>query len=242
MTHYYDAVFISDLHLNPETPEITERFTRWVQWAQKHTRAVYILGDFFHVWAGDDALDVWSESIAAQLASLVESGISLFYMHGNRDFLLGQDFAKRARMTILPDPSVVMLNNERVLLTHGDQYCTKDKGHQWLRRLTRNTWFPTLFLQIPYPLRLKWVKRVRDYSQNNTQKPDASMDIVVPVMVAQMQKMQTKTVIHGHIHQPGVTPHPYGDTIYTQYVLSDWDDNPQILCYYESSGFCFIPL
>src|SRR5258708_4351574 len=96
-----DAVFISDLHLNPEQPDILVRFKQLIQWAGKSTRNLYILGDFFHVWAGDDSLDAWSSDIAEQLSWLAQQGVSVFYIHGNRDFLLGQDFAKRACMQIL---------------------------------------------------------------------------------------------------------------------------------------------
>lgn len=233
-----DAVFISDLHLHPNIPAITERFTRFVQWAAENTRIVYILGDFFHVWAGDDSLDVWSKSIASQLSWLVAQGVTIHYMHGNRDFLLGEQFAKLAGLHLLPDPSVIEWDGHRILLTHGDSYCTNDRGHQWLRRLTRNRLFPALFLSIPYRFRLRLVSRVRTYSEGNKRKPQWTMDIVPSVMLSQMQKLGVDAVIHGHIHKPGLTVHS-GD--YRQYVLSDWDDNPLILCYYKASGFCFIP-
>lgn len=234
-----DAVFISDLHLHPNIPAITERFTRFVQWAVANTRVVYILGDFFHVWAGDDSLDAWSKSIAAQLSWLADQGVTLYYMHGNRDFLLGQQFATIASLHILPDPSVIELNDERILLTHGDAYCTNDRGHQWLRRLTRNCFFKTLFLTIPYRIRSRIVSQIRTHSQENKYKPQWTMDIVPAVMLSHMRKLGVEVVIHGHIHKPGLTTHA-GD--YRQYVLSDWDDNPLILCYYNSSGFCFIPI
>ena len=234
-----DAVFISDLHLHPHMPEITERFTHFVQWAGSNTRAVYILGDFFHVWAGDDSLDAWGESIVSQLSWLAEQGVALYYIHGNRDFLLGKSFATRASLQILPDPSVIELHGERILLTHGDRYCTNDSSHQWLRRVTRNRLFSTLFLSIPYRIRSRWVDRVRAHSQENKRKPQWTMDIVPSVMLAHMRRLNTKVVIHGHIHQPGLTTHTGS---YQQYVLSDWDDNPLILCYYKASGFCFISI
>lgn len=236
-----DAVFISDLHLNPAQPEILERFLCFIQWAAVNTRAVYILGDFFHVWAGDDGIDSWSEGIAQQLSWLSTQGVSLYYMHGNRDFLLGRRFAELASFQILPDPSVIELNGERILLTHGDQYCTLDRSHQWLRRLTRNRIFTRIFLNISYATRKTWVTRVREHSQNNASKPAWSMQIVSSVMLAHMRWKKVNTVIHGHIHQPGLISHSFQGEHFHQYVLSDWDDNPQLLCYYNPKGFCFIP-
>lgn len=237
-----DAVFISDLHLNSAEPEIFNRFKRFIQWASQSTRAVYILGDFFHVWAGDDGIDSWSLAVAEQLTWLSKQGVSLYFIHGNRDFLLGADFANRASLQILPDPSVIVLNQERILLTHGDQYCTHDKGHQWLRKLTRNRVFTTLFMRVPYSLRSKWVSQVRARSEGNRSKPSWILDIVPNVMMAQMKNMQVTTVIHGHIHKPGLTVHPAMGQTLRQYVLSDWDSIPQILCYNKTNGFCFIPL
>lgn len=234
-----DAVFISDLHLNPEQPEITQRFSDFVQWAAENTRALYILGDFFHVWAGDDSLNAWSESIALQLAGLASRGVHVFYMHGNRDFLLGKKFAELSVMKILSDPEVIELNGERVLLTHGDGYCTNDHAHQWLMRITRNRWFSTLFLLIPYGIRKRLVSKVRIYSQTNKQKAASTMDIVAAVMLADMRKHNVSSVIHGHIHKPGLTTHSEKGITYKQYVLSDWDDKPTFLCYYNSCGFSF---
>ncbi len=234
-----DAVFISDLHLHPEEQKITERFYRFIKWAANHTKTVYILGDFFHVWPGDDALDGWSKSIAERLSWLAAQGVKLNFMHGNRDFLLGKQFASLASMTILPDPTVITLGNTNVLLVHGDRYCTKDKGHQWLRQLTRNILFPRLFLFLPYSIRAKVVNKVRQHSQTNRSKPFIYMDIVVPVMLNHMQKMHTSVLVHGHIHKPGHTTHEFQGASYQQYVLSDWDDNPILMCYDRPNGFYF---
>lgn len=234
-----DAVFISDLHLSPGKPEITERFTRFVHWAAENVHTVYILGDFFHVWAGDDSLNPWSESIALLLSHLASKGVQVNYMHGNRDFLLGKRFAERSLIQILPDPSVIYLNGKRVLLTHGDGYCTNDRAHQWLIRFTRNQWFSTLFLCIPLSIRKKFVSKVRAFSQTNTRKSDLTMAIVTETMISDLRKMNSNTVVHGHIHKPGLTTHLEQGETYLQYVLSDWDDRPQILCYYKSCGFAF---
>lgn len=242
MNDMNDAVFISDLHLHPKQPEITAYFQQFIQWAATSTRRLYILGDFFHVWTGDDGIDQWHLDIAAQLSWLAQQGVSISFMHGNRDFLLGETFANAASMTLLQDPTVITLDNQRVLLTHGDQYCTHDRGHQWLRRLTRNRLFSFLFLNIPMALRAKCVSSVRTYSQHHRQKPSWRMAIVPSVMIAQMQRMKTEVVVHGHIHKPGLTTHVVHHKTYRQYVLSDWDVPPTILCYNTTKGFYFIPV
>jgi UDP-2,3-diacylglucosamine hydrolase len=234
-----DAVFISDLHLHPDEGAITARFDQFIEWAIKNTKSVYILGDFLHVWPGDDALDAWSKGIAKQLAKLKYHEIKLYFMHGNRDFLLGNHFAELAGMTILSEPSVITLQEEKVLLVHGDRYCTQDKAHQWLRRLTRNALFSLFFLKLPFKFRSGLVNKVRAHSQMNRMKPVESMGIVNDVMIKHMQQMQVTTLIHGHIHKPGLTHHCDNQKDYRQYVLSDWDDNPELLCYDKTNGFYF---
>ncbi len=237
-----EAVFISDLHLHPNESAITARFYRFVTWAAKHTRVVYILGDFFHVWPGDEALDAWSNSITARLAWLSAQGVTVYFMPGNRDFLLGDDFAGRARVIRLIEPTIMTLGDERVLLVHGDRYCTRDKGHQWLRLLTRNRIFTGLFLRLPLTLRKNLVNKVRENSQTNRQKPASQMDIVPSAMISHMQQSGVTIVVHGHTHKPCLTTHDDHGIAYRQYVLSDWDDNPYILCYDKPAGFYFYQL
>ncbi len=234
-----DAVFISDLHLNPEEPLITQRFERFIAWAINHTKSVYILGDFFHVWPGDDALDAWSEAIAEQLAQLAMAGVKTYFMPGNRDFLLSNHFAQRANVTLLTEPAFVQFGKTPVLLVHGDRYCTLDKGHQWLRRVTRNRIFSRIFLRLSLSCRKKLVYAVRHNSQNNRQKSEEQMDVVPMVMLNHMQQLNVTTVIHGHTHKPGLTLHQRHQQTYQQYILSDWDDNPKLLCYNEPLGFYF---
>lgn len=235
----FEAVFISDLHLEPTEQDITNRFNAFITWAAANTNSVYILGDFFHAWAGDDELDSWSESIAKRLKWLTEQQVSVFYMHGNRDFLLGHNFAKLAGFRILPEPSLINLHNHSILLAHGDRYCTNDKSHQRFRRITRSRWFSPLFLQLPLKLRKKLVKKVRQHSQTNTSKTAVQMDIVLQPMLEHMQTNVVTLLIHGHIHKAGLRNHVYNGTKYSQYVLSDWDDNPNLLCYCKANGLEF---
>lgn len=234
-----DAVFISDLHLHPNDDAIQARFNAFIAWAAKHVRKVYILGDFFHVWAGDDSLDSWSDGIAVQLSSLAQQGIRIFYMHGNRDFLLGRRFAKRAGWTILPQPSVIQLGSENVLLVHGDQYCTKDKSHQRFRLITKNKLCQMIFLSFPLSFRNKIVNKVRGISIGNKTKALDVMDVVPDTVTEQMNKHQVNTLIHGHTHKPGLNLHHHQGRELQRFVLSDWDDTPWLLCYDNTKGFCF---
>ncbi|WP_028388791.1 UDP-2,3-diacylglucosamine diphosphatase [Legionella fairfieldensis] len=230
-----EAVFISDLHLHPDEPLILKRFTAFIEWAAINTQSVYILGDFFHAWAGDDGLDDWGRHIALRLKWLTTQGVNVYFMHGNRDFLVGKDFARHAGITILSEPTVIQLGDKRVLLVHGDRYCTKDKTHQWFRWLTRNRLFIKCFLSIPFSIRVQMVNKVRRHSQMNKQKSRSQMDVIQKPMLKHMAKHKVNMLIHGHTHKPGLSNHVYNSNRYSQYVLSDWDESPQVLCYYKTN-------
>lgn len=235
-----DVVFISDLHLHPEDHAIQARFNQFLEWAKVSVKNIYILGDFFHAWAGDDSIDDWSKNIADQLYSLKNLGIQVFYMHGNRDFLLGKRFAKLAGWTILAEPTVIHLGQERVLLAHGDSYCTKDLAHQKFRRLTRNKLFPYLFLKLPLKYRQRLVNEVRNRSQLNQSKSIDEMDVVSETVIRQMNYYKVTQLIHGHTHKPGVTIYENNLKKLHCYVLSDWDDKPHVLCYDYTKGLCYV--
>lgn len=233
-----DAVFISDLHLNPAEPEISQRFAEFINWAAANCRRLYILGDFFHVWAGDDTLDDWSMDIAARLGQLSAQGIALYFMPGNRDFLLGDHFARLAGWTVLPDPCLIDCGQQAILLAHGDAFCTRDRAHQRFRRLTRSPWFSSLFLRLPQRLRLQLCQSVRQHSQRQ-QKSQMIMDVEIATVCQVAEAHGVSTLIHGHTHRPGLYPETNSKGNLQRYVLSDWDDRPQILCYDDTKGFYF---
>jgi len=234
-----EAVFISDLHLNPHEPDILARFERWVDWALHNTRSVYILGDFFHAWAGDDTADAWSMGIASQLSRFSEHEIPVYFMHGNRDFLLGPRFVREAEMILLTEPFCLRLNHLRVLLVHGDRYCTQDRAHQWFRRLTRNRLFVYLFLKLPKRWRINTVVRVRRYSQQHQPQEVEKMQVDIDALGVHAQQYQADVLIHGHTHQPKIINHQRFKHSFQHIVLSDWEENPHILCYDKSKGFYF---
>jgi len=235
-----DAMFISDLHLHPKQPEITKKFLDFCDWAKGKTKILYILGDFLHAWAGDDAIDSWSEKITNALAELSCSGIEVYFIPGNRDFLIGKKFLQQANVKRLPEQYVINLGDKKVLLVHGDCYCTNDKAHQRLRLFTRNWLFKLVFLQMPYKFRAKIVNKVRQYSANNN-KLSKNMLTVPNAILKSLRKARLDTVIHGHTHKPGLTTHTYNQDKFFQYVLSDWDENPLIMCYNNTNKFKYIP-
>lgn len=234
-----EAVFISDLHLHPNENAVTKRFDQFIDWAIRHTKSVYILGDFFHVWPGDDAMDAWGSSIAKKLANLNDHGVSVYFMAGNRDFLLGDRFIKLAKMTQLPDPTSIQLDGLKVLLSHGDRYCTKDRSHQWLRFLTRNRLFKRVFLWLPLKFRCNIVQRVRQYSQDNRRKLTEVMDVVDEAFLRHLKTWQLSVLIHGHTHRPAHHVYQNNGLEYNRYVLNDWEDKPSVLCYDKPIGIYF---
>lgn len=234
-----EAVFISDLHLHPDEEKVTARFYLFLEWASKHTQSLYILGDFFHVWPGDDGLNAWSHQIADRLNWLSTQGVAVYFMRGNRDFLVGDIFAKAANFKLLQEPYLIHFKNSSALLAHGDKYCTQDTSHQWFRKLTRNSIFPKIFLKIPFSIRTKLVQSVRSISQNNRSKPLSTLKAIPEELVKELVKYQSHLIIHGHTHQPGLTKHSYNSQNYLQYILSDWDDIPAILCYDNTMGYFF---
>lgn len=238
-----EAVFISDLHLHPNQPKITTRFKNFLQWAEHSTKAIYILGDFFHLWLGDDCIDAFAEEIAASLYQLKLKGIELYWMPGNRDFLIGQTFLDRAGLQRLVDPSLILLPGLRVMLTHGDAYCIYDYAHQALRLLTRNPVFFYLFQLLPQAWRLRSGQTLRNYSQNKKQhdyQMAKKFQIGQKKLFLQMLKFDVFHVVYGHIHRPEQKITQWKARTFHEYVLSDWDAKPQLICYNKEKGLFFL--
>lgn len=234
-----EVVFISDLHLHPDDSQILDRFNHFITWARTKVKTIYILGDFFHAWSGDDSINEWSQGIAQQLKALTEEGISIFYMHGNRDFLLGEQFAACAGWTVLTEPSLIYLGEQQILLAHGDRYCTKDRSHQRFRKLTRTPLFSKLFLKLPLSLRNRLVHKVRTISQNGPSKTKEALDVVMDSVNKELSFYKVNTLIHGHTHKPGLVEYTRQGEQIQRYILSDWDDSPQLLCYDSTKGLYF---
>ena len=217
-------LLISDLHLQEERPDITRAFLDLIAGRARDAQALYILGDFFEVWIGDDAMSPFQRSICQALRELSDSGTPIFLMHGNRDFMIGRAFCKAAGCTLLPDPSVVELNGEPVLLMHGDSLCTKDEGYQRMRRYLRNPLTLFVLRNLPKATRHKLARKLRNESRSQTSmKANDIVDVTPEEVPRVMEHFGVRTLIHGHTHRPAVHKLQIGDQAARRIVLGDWD-------------------
>lgn len=216
--------FISDLHLEPARPALAQGFIQFLNNLQ-NTEELYILGDFFEVWMGDDYADDFTDQIRSALKALTERGTQLFLMHGNRDFLLGQQFCAQTGATLLDDPTVILLGEEPVLLMHGDSLCTKDVEYMKIRGMFRSAAWQTDFLSKSLAERIAFARHVRSESQNGQQMKQADILDVTPEEVTKaMDEAGTSTLIHGHTHRPADHQWQENGRDYRRLVLGDWSD------------------
>jgi len=217
------AWFISDLHLTPGMPHTLAAFERTLERAAQQARALFILGDFFEFWVGDEEADApFAAGVAAALRALAARGVAVYLMHGNRDFLLGARFAAAAGATLLPDPTVIRCAGQRVLLSHGDMLCTDDAGYMRFRRWTRKRWVQRLFLALPLAARLSVARRLRADSEAGRARPERPRDYgdVAPQAVSALMRANDATLlVHGHTHRPA----RHRDGAGERWVLTDWD-------------------
>ena len=196
------TLFIADLHLCNEEPAITAGFLHFLQGEAQQCDALYILGDLFEAWIGDDDPNPLHQHIAAALKALP---VAKFFIHGNRDFLLGQRFARASGMTLLPEEQVLTLYGHRILIMHGDTLCTDDEGYQRFRAKVHQRWLQRLFLALPLRLRMRIAARMRSGSkQANQHKSLTIMDVNPQAVAAAMTRQQVPTLIHGHTHRPEI--------------------------------------
>ncbi|XHA18145.1 UDP-2,3-diacylglucosamine diphosphatase [Citrobacter farmeri] len=199
------TLFIADLHLCTEEPAITAGFLRFLAGEARQADALYILGDLFEAWIGDDDPNPLHHEMAAAIKAVVESGVPCFFIHGNRDFLIGKRFARESGMTLLPQENVLDLYGRRVLIMHGDTLCTDDAGYQAFRAKVHQPWLQTLFLALPLFIRKRVAARMRAGSKAaNSSKSLEIMDVNKHAVVAEMEKYRVQWLIHGHTHRPDV--------------------------------------
>lgn len=230
--------FIADLHLSENQPHLTRLFLDFMQQQAPDAEAVYILGDLFDFWIGDDEQSPLIEQVKEQIKRLTDKHIPCYFIHGNRDFLVGKRFAKACGLTLLPTYQVLNLYGQKTLLCHGDTLCIDDLAYQRFRRKVHQPWRQWLFLCLPLKVRLKIAQKIRHKSQQNKQrKSDEIMD-VNPDFVRQIfTQFDVNLLIHGHTHRQNIhqiPPH------FTRIVLGDWGKTASILEASEN-GLRFVP-
>jgi len=199
------SLFISDLHLDPESPAITRTFLRFLETRAAGCRALYILGDLFEVWVGDDDRNELIDQIASALSALKAQGTAIHIMHGNRDFLMGADYARRCGATLMPDPSLIDCHGRRVLLMHGDSLCTRDVEYIKFRKMVRADRWREEFLERSLVERHMVAQQARMQSKEHTSnKASDIMDVTQQEVLNVLQGNQVNYLIHGHTHRPSV--------------------------------------
>lgn len=218
------VLFISDLHLEAERPDITRAFLHFLSTRARTAEALYILGDFFEAWIGDDGMDEFQHSIARALRELSDSGTRIFLMHGNRDFLIGQAFCREAGCKLLRDPSLIDLGGEQVLLMHGDSLCTLDVAYMKLRRWLRNPLTLFILRHLPLAARHKLARKLRKESRAQTRmKASEIVDVTLAEVERIMRDKGVRILIHGHTHRPAVHELEIDGRPARRIVLGDWD-------------------
>jgi UDP-2,3-diacylglucosamine hydrolase len=222
------ALFISDLHLHPDRPAATQRLRTFLEANAGSANTIYILGDLFDAWLGDDLASEHDLEVLADLARLRAVGTPVHFMRGNRDFLVGRTF--QGSVAILPDEHVIELDGERVLLMHGDSLCTDDRGYQRYRRLVHLPAMQKAFLGLPGRLRHEIGGFARRKSMAaNAGKPPFIMDVNQDAVRAAMKRHGAQTLIHGHVHRPGIHEVALASGTGRRCVLGDWYSSGSVL-------------
>jgi len=198
-------LFVSDLHLDSESPEAVEQFLEFLRTHAADTEALYILGDLFETWVGDDDPDPEKARVCEGLRALTNTGVGCFVLHGNRDFLIGREFCRRTGSRLLADPVVADLEGERVLLTHGDALCTDDYSYQELRSTVRTSEWQRRFLALSVADREMLANQARAGSKVHTTRTVPNiMDVNEDAVSTAYRATRVRRIIHGHTHRPGI--------------------------------------
>ena len=218
-----NSLFISDLHLAPERPEIIRLFEKFVDDVAVHADTLYILGDFLEYWIGDDDHAAGLEPVFAALKRLHQASTTVKLMHGNRDFLIGKKLAGRFHFELIDDPHREVIDDRTVLLMHGDLLCTDDIAYQNFRRKVRNKTVQRIYLLLPVALRERIARSLRGTSEKATaEKPEDIMDVNQQAVENTIRDRQVDVLIHGHTHRPGIHEIELDGRKAKRIVLGDW--------------------
>lgn len=217
------SLLISDLHLDPQRPEHLQALERLLRDQGGRADRLYVLGDLFEAWIGDDDDSAFNRRAIEAFRAFSDAGSELFFMHGNRDFLLGEGFARDTGGTLLPEGTVAEFNGTRALLMHGDSLCTEDTAYQQFRAMARNPQWQQMMLAKPLEERRALAQGMRMQSQsNNANKAENIMDVTPEEVARVMEEAGVKHLIHGHTHRPAVHDVPLASGPGKRWVLGDW--------------------
>jgi UDP-2,3-diacylglucosamine hydrolase len=237
-------LLISDLHLEEARPELTWAFLQFIEQETPQASALYILGDFFNVWIGDDDDRPLNAVVSAALQRQAEAGLKIYLMHGNRDFLLGQHFARAAGASLIADPHVLEHGQYRYLLMHGDLLCTRDAGYQAFRTKVRDPAWQQTFLAAPLGERRAFAEQARATSKSmSSNKAEDIMDVSQDAVEAALIKHGCDRLVHGHTHRPDIHKFDVNGKPMRRIVLGDWGSQLWYLALtIDSEQLCPVPL
>ena len=229
------TLFVSDVHLNDSRSGMVDAFLEFLSGKAREADALFILGDLFDEWLGDDDDRSPHPRICDALAHLTTSGLSVSVVHGNHDFLLGRSFAARTGCTLLGDHTVVDLYGTPVLIMHGDTLCTRDRRYQNYRKVVRNRLVQKLFVSMSLAWRMRKAAGIRSETKKDVAlKADDIMDVTDEAVAAAMSKFRVRHLIHGHTHRPAVHEFSLDDEPATRIVLGDWYEQDSVLAWNET--------
>jgi UDP-2,3-diacylglucosamine hydrolase len=229
------TLFISDLHLEANQPEIGKQFLTFLAGEAREAEVLYILGDLFESWLGDDDPNPYYGEMKSALRALTDAGVPVYFMHGNRDFMIGSDFAAATGTTILDDPTVVDLYGEKVLLCHGDSLCTDDIQYQQVRLIVRDPNWQAMMLAKSIEERIAFVIQSRKESMERGESlSDEIMDVNQDAVAAALNEHGVDVMLHGHTHRPAVHSIDLNDRKATRIVLGDWYEQGSVVRWDEN--------
>jgi len=231
------TLFISDLHLSHQTPIIAKNFLTLLSQQREKLDALYILGDLFEYWLGDDGITPLHQPILESIKYVSNSGVPVYFIRGNRDFLISAEFAKQAACEILEEPVVIDLYGNPTLIMHGDLLCSDDHAYMQFREQVRNPQWQAHFLSLNMEQRIEMAKQARDVSKSATK--EITMDIMDANQLTvekYMREFDVTTLIHGHTHRPDIHHFKLNNCAMKRVVLGDWGDEPSYLMVSEAES------
>lgn len=237
------SLFISDLHLHPSQPAITDLFIKFLGQAAQRAQALYILGDLFEAWLGDDDPSELGNAVTTALRSLSASGVPIYSLRGNRDFLLGEHFAAASGVQLLPDSVVIDLHGEPTLLLHGDTLCLDDHDYQKFRAQVRDPGWQAQILRLPIAQRQALAAQLREGSRAAGMHKSAEItDVNVPEVERVLRQQGLRRLIHGHTHRPAIHEWLLDGQLARRAVLGDWSEQQGSVLCCDSAGWRLQPL